>query len=77
MDDLIGAAREAGPIPVGQVRVVAFEDGMLNLRDFADRDAANRYADDLVAEHGAAPCTALVLDDAYRIVHRGRAYFAS
>lgn len=77
MDHLIDAARGAGPIPAGRARVVAEEDGAPHVHDFADVETAKRYADDLVAEHGSAPCTALVLDDAFRVVHRGRAYFAS
>ncbi len=64
--------RRGGPIAPGTYRAIVLEaDGRITHRDFASLDDARRYADDAAWEAEDGPVYAHVVDDAYRIVHRG------
>jgi hypothetical protein len=66
------AARRGGPIAPGTFRAVVNEaDGRVTLHDFADLDAACRYADDAAWEVEDGPVYACVVDSSLLVVHTG------
>lgn len=70
-------ARRFGPIAGGQFRVVTIEsDHRISSRDLDSLESAKRYADDAVSEGWSdEPPVAVVLDDGFDVVHRGRPYY--
>lgn len=66
------AARRLGPV-AGDYRVVVYEeDGRSSFKDFAERDAAEQYANDAASESGWV--LAHVFDQQLCLVHTGRHY---
>ena len=65
-------ARRFGPL-TGAYRVVVHEEaGRVSFKDFAERDAAEHYANDAASESGLL--LAHVFDQYLRLVHTGRHY---
>lgn len=72
---LTALARAAGPLAAGWFRVLVHEPGArTSTRDFAERDLAQRYADDAASETEHGPVWAHVFDDQLRVVSTGRHY---
>jgi len=71
------AARAHGPVPRGGYRVCVLESsGELSVQDFADREAAQQYANDAASESDHPSPLAYVFDDRLQFVARGRHYAA-
>src|SRR5262245_8424868 len=68
------AARARGPVPSGCYRVCVLDaSGDLSVQDFADRQAAQQFANDAASEDHPSPL-AYVFDDRLHFVARGRHY---
>ena len=71
------AVRARGPVPRGCYRVAVLESGgELSIKDFADRETAQRYANDAASESDNPSLLAYVFDDKLQFVARGRHYAA-
>jgi len=71
------AVRARRPVPRGSYRVAVVESsGDLSVRDFADRETAQQYANDAASESDHTSTLAYVFDDGLRFVARGRHYAA-
>ena len=76
-DWLSEAVRARGPVASGCYRVAVLESsGELSVRDFADRQAAQQYANDAASESDHPSLLSYVFDDRLRFVARGRHYAA-
>jgi hypothetical protein len=70
-------ARAQGAIAKGRFRVMTIEtDDRIAGRDFESEEQARRYADDAVSESDDGTPVAIVLDDNFNIVYRGRPYYS-
>jgi len=76
---VVTAARAHGPVAPGSFRVVVLEaDSELSIRDFANLEHAQRYAEDAASESdgpGGTPY-AYVFDDKLMFLGRGSHYAA-
>lgn len=77
LDHIIHAARDRGPVPTGAYRVVIIEsDARVTTRDHDNLADAKEHANDAAGESDSPPPLAYVLDQEFKVVHRGRPYFA-
>jgi hypothetical protein len=73
---IVEMARRRGPLFGGRFRVVTIEsDDRVSIKDFDSLDGAKQYADDAASEGADMPPVAVVLDDSFHVVHRGRPYY--
>lgn len=69
------AVQARGPVPRGGCRVAVLESsGDLSVKDFADRETAQRFANDAASESDHPSPLAYVFDDTLKFVARGRHY---
>jgi hypothetical protein len=69
------AAAEQGPLAAGRFRVSVLEaDRRVRHRDFATKEEAVRYANDVASEDADDRPIAYVFDDGFRQVHEGKPY---
>jgi hypothetical protein len=75
-NEIIEKGRLHGPIPSGGQRVMVIEcDAKITHHDFSNLEQARMYADDAASETCDHPPLAIVLDDEFRVVYRGRPYY--
>jgi hypothetical protein len=71
------AVQARGPVARGCYRVAVLESsGELSVRDFADRETAQQYANDAASESDPQSLLAYVFDDRLQFVAPGRHYAA-
>lgn len=74
-DQIVEEARRKGPVAPSTYRVVVREsNAILGGREFASRDEAITYANDVASESDWPVPEAWVFDDTFCIVHQGTRY---